>query len=651
LKPPSINPFGEFRKECQEALKRVMQTAFPSYAVNQIRLVHPPTSDFGDLASSLCFELAKKAKRSPKVLAEQIVENIGVPNGSLLGKVEAAGGYINFYAEYTVFSELTLESVRALGPAYGYVKTKAPEKIIVEHTSVNPAGPIHVGTARNSMLGDALYRLLRARGHEVNTDFYVDDVGRQIAVLVYGFQLVSHLQRNEKIDHWLGLVYSITSCIIEIEKLKRILHTSRDADASEEETMKIQMELDDWTSAAGQLSERDEGLFYELLEKIQQDENPELSIARIMRAYEGKEVATCRLVRQVVNLCLSGFKKTYDRMHIKWDSWDWESDLVWNGAVAEVVKQLKVTPYCHIIDGALTFNTERAAQDLHVKALLGIPPEHEVPSLVLNRSDGTTLYSTRDIAYSLWKLNRADLVINVIGKEQALAQTQISIALSVLTSPKTALKMMHYAYELVQLPGYRMSKRRGRYVTLDELLDEAEKRALSEVEKRSPHLSGSDKRDISKVVGGGAVKYALVSIVPTKQVIFSWDRILNFETNSAPFIQYAYARASNILKKTEATTQTIDYSQLQQPAEHELVRKIALFPEVFIDASEKITLNSLAEFANDLSASFNSFYASIPVLKAESPEQRDARLALVDAVKTTIQNAMSLLGIDVLERM
>jgi len=210
---------------------------------------------------------------------------------------------------------------------------------------------------------------------------------------------------------------------------------------------------------------------------------------------------------------------------------------------------------------------------------------------------------------------------------------------------------MHYAYELVQLPGYRMSKRRGRYVTLDELLDEAEKRALSEVEKRSPHLSGSDKRDISKAVGGGAVKYALVSIVPTKQVIFSWDRILNFETNSAPFIQYAYARASNILKKTEATTQTIDYSQLQQPAEHELVRKIALFPEVFIDASEKITLNSLAEFANDLSASFNSFYASIPVLKAESLEQREARLALVDAVKTTIQNAMNLLGIDVLERM
>jgi arginyl-tRNA synthetase len=188
-------------------------------------------------------------------------------------------------------------------------------------------------------------------------------------------------------------------------------------------------------------------------------------------------------------------------------------------------------------------------------------------------------------------------------------------------------------------------------VTLDELLDEAEKRAWNEVEKRSPHLSASDKDAISKAVGGGAVKYALVSIAPTKQVIFSWDRVLNFEMNSAPFIQYAYARASNILKKAGAIPQTIEYSQLQQPAEQELVRKIAFFPEVFIDASEKTTPNNLAEFANDLSASFNSFYASIPVLKADFPERRAARLVLVDAVKTTIRNTMNLLGIDVLERM
>jgi arginyl-tRNA synthetase len=651
VKPPSTNPFGAFRQECEAALTRAVQALVPSCHADQMRLVRPPTSAFGDLASSLCFEVAQHVKTRPAALAEQVVARIDLPRGALLRRVESAGGYINFYADDAAFAALTLSSVKALGPAYGYVTTATPATIIVEHTSVNPAGPIHVGTARNSILGDALYRLLRARGHAVRADFYVDDVGRQIAVLAYGFQLVSHLPRQEKIDHWLGLVYAATSCIIEITKLKRALQRLRDAEAPEGEARKIQAELDDWLAAAGALCEQDDGLFYGLLERIQRDEDPEQSIARIMQAYEAGEDAIRRVVREVVDLCLSGFKETYGRVHIDWDAWDWESDLVWDGAVAEVVRQLAATPYCQVVDGALTFDAERAAQAHDVKARLGIPRDHEIPALVLNRSDGTTLYSTRDIAYSLWKLRQADRVINVIGKEQALAQTQIRIALSVLTSPETALNMVHYAYELVQLPGYRMSKRRGRYVTLDELLDEAEKRAWDEVEKRSPHLAAREKAAIAQAVGGGAVKYALVSIAPTKQVLFSWDRVLNFEMNSAPFIQYAYARAANILNKAGALPQAVEYSQLHQPAEHELVRKIAVFPEVFIEAAETITPNSLAEFANDLAASFNSFYASVPVLQADSPEQRAARLALVDAVKTTIHNAMSLLGIEVLERM
>lgn len=649
---PAINPFGDFRTECEDLLQRSVKNVVPSYAANNFRLALPPTIEFGDLASSLCFELAKAVRTQPTALAQQIVEDLRVPTGSLIRTVESAGGgYINFYADYSRFSQLTLESARTLDLSYGYIKTASPLNVIVEHTSVNPAGPIHVGTARNSILGDALYRLNRARGHAVSANFYVDDVGRQIAVLVYGFQLVRHLPRKEKIDHWLGLVYAATSCIIEIEKLKRVLQRLRDAEASEGEVKRAQMELDDWVSAAGYLCERDEALFYMLLDKIKQDQDPEEAIATIMRSYERGDGPTKRLVRRVVDLCLAGFKETYGKVNIAWDSWDWESDFVWDGSVKAVVTQLKGTPYCTLVDDALEFNAERAAREVNIKALLGIPPDHETPSLVLNRSDGTTLYSTRDIAYSLWKLSRADRVINVIGREQALAQTQIRIALSVLTSPQRAMDMLHYAYELVKLPEYRMSKRRGRYVTFDEILDEAEKRARREVETRSPHLPTRDKDAIAKAVGGGAVKYALISIAPTKQVVFRWDTVLNFDTNSAPFIQYAYARASNILKKAGTTPNQVDYRPLQRRAEHELVRKIARFPEVFVDAAENLAPNSVAEFANDLSAAFNSFYASLPVLKAESPALRTARLALVDAVKITLRNAVTLLGIDVLDRM
>jgi arginyl-tRNA synthetase len=652
VKLPATNPFGDFRTECEDLLQRSVKKILPSYAANNLRLTLPPTLDFGDLASSLCFELAQAVRTQPTDLAQQIVEDLRVPRESLIRKVESAGGgYINFYADYSLFSQLTLASARTLGLHYGYVTTPLPLTVIVEHTSVNPAGPIHVGTARNSILGDALYRLNRARGHDVSANFYVDDVGRQIAVLVYGFQRVRTLPRKEKIDHWLGLVYAATSCIIEIEKLKQVLRRLRASAASEAEVKRAQTELDDWVSAAGYLCEQDASLFYTLLDKIKQDPDPEGAIATIMQSYERGDRPTKQLVRHVVDLCLAGFKETYDRVQIAWDSWDWESDLVWDGAVTAVITQLKDTPYCALVDDALEFNAERAARELNIKPLLGIPPDHEIPSLVLNRSDGTTLYSTRDIAYSLWKLNRAERVINVIGREQALAQTQIRIALSVLTSPQRAMDMLHYAYEFVTLPEYRMSKRRGRYVTFDEILDEAEKRARREVETRSPHLPDRDKDAIAKAVGGGAVKYALISIAPTKQVVFQWDTVLNFDTNSAPFIQYAYARAANILKKAGAIPNHVDYRPLQQRAEHELVRKIARFPEVFVDAAENLAPNSVAEFANDLSAAFNSFYASLPVLKAETPELRTARLALVDAVKLTLRNAVSLLGIDVLERM
>jgi arginyl-tRNA synthetase len=320
--------------------------------------------------------------------------------------------------------------------------------------------------------------------------------------------------------------------------------------------------------------------------------------------------------------------------------------------VTHVIHSLEQTPYCSEIDGALIFDGNHLAEDRNLKQLFNIPLEHEIPPLTITRSDGTSLYSTRDIAYSIWKINQVDRVINVIGKEQALAQTQIKIAISLILSLEKALNQEHYAYELVQILGYKMSKRRGRYITLDEILDEAEKRARNEVDSKSPNLTDELKTDISKVVGIGAVKFALVSIAPSKPVMFSWDRALNFDTNSAPFIQYAYARATNILKKaSETSISSIDYSLFTTKIEQNLIRKIARFPEVFLDATQGLTPHTITEYANDLAASFNSFYASTPVLQAETEELQHTRLELVKSVRITLKNALSLLGIDVLERM
>ena len=195
------------------------------------------------------------------------------------------------------------------------------------------------------------------------------------------------------------------------------------------------------------------------------------------------------MLREVCDLCLSGFETTLNDVEISIDSWDWESDLIWNGNVNAVLEQLKTTPYVFQENGVLEFDAEKVATDFNLKKKLGINKDHEIPPLTLVRNDGTSLYTTRDIAYHLWKISQANYLVNVIGMEQTLPQLQLKLALSALGHIEYVSKLTHFAYSLVRLPGYRMSSRRGRYITLDEVMDGAAKRAYAEVCKRSPFLS------------------------------------------------------------------------------------------------------------------------------------------------------------------
>jgi len=312
---------------------------------------------------------------------------------------------------------------------------------------------------------------------------------------------------------------------------------------------------------------------------------------------------------------------------------------------------LKKTPYVFRAGNVLEFDAEKVVQDFDLKETLGLREEYELPSLTLVRADGTTLYTTRDIPYSLWKLQKAEKVINVVGMEQKLSQLQLKLALYALGYRDEAKNLVHFAYNLVTLPGYTMSSRRGRYVTLDDVMDEAVKRAYEEVSKRSPHLPDEQKHQISDIVGIGAMKYALVEVDPMKPVAFTWDRVLDFEKNSAPYIQYSHARAGSILRKASRKPEKPDYSLLTNPVEHDITIMLARFPEVFVDAAENLRPNTIADFANVLADKFNTFYTALRVIGAEPPELSDARLALVDATRMVLRNALSLLGIEAPERM
>ena len=647
----SVNSFAEFRVGCETTLKDALNRLYPQFSVPLILLETPPSPKYGELASSVCFELAKQTEKKPRKIAEQIVQIIDVSGFPLIQSVKAAGeGYINFHVNFEEFSRLTIESVRTLDNKYGYVKTSKPKKIIVEHTSVNPIHPIHIGQARNPMLGDVIARILKAHGHTVYRHYYVDDVGRQSAVIAYGYEKLGKPKPEGKPDSFIGAIYAVTSCIMEIQRLKREVERAKEISLNEE-TSRLQRELDEWTSVAVDLEGRFPKLFARLLDEIGKDKDPENQVSDLIRRYEASEEEAKQLIREVCQLCLQGFRKTLGRVEIFLDSWDWESDFIWNGDVMRVLDKLKATPYVFKVAGVLEFDAEKVARDLDLKETLSLKEDYELSSLTLVRADGTTLYTTRDIPYHLWKFQKAEKVINVIGMEQTLPQLQLKLALSALGHVEYAKNLIHFAYNLVSLPGYRMSGRRGRYITLDEVMDGAIKRAYEEVSKRSPHLSDEEKRQISEFVGIGAMKYALVEVDPTKPVVFTWDRVLDFEKNSAPYIQYSHARARSIIRKAPREPENPDCSLLADPIERDIVLKLARFPEVFIDAAENLRPNAIADFANALADRFNRFYTKLPVIKAKPPELSDVRLALVDATRMVLRNALNLLGIDAPEKM
>jgi len=647
------NPFGEFRAECEAALRGAFDAVYPRVSPSAISLEVPPNPRFGQLTSLLCFDLAKLVGLKPQEMAVRLAGAIDVDRYKLIRMVEGVQGYVNFHVDIPALAELTVESAAALDREYGMVKVEKPLRVIVEHTSANPIHPLHVGQARNPVLGDALARMLTARGHRVKRHFYVNDAGRQTAVVAYGYSKLKKPRLEGKPDHFIGTVYAITSCILEIERLKREVKEAR-LRGDLEEAARLQRALDGWVSDAARMEERAPELFQELLEGIKEDERPESRVDELIKRYEDGEPDAVKLVRRVCELCLDGMRRTLESMGITFDSWDWESDLIWSGVVSETLNRLMRTPYVVRAGGVLEFDANRVADDLNLRDKLGVSDKYEIPPLTLTRADGTTLYTTRDIAYTLKKFGDADKVINVIGMEQSLAQLQLKLALYALGHEREADNLVHFAYNLVRLPGYRMSSRRGRYIALDKVLEEAVARAYEEVPKHSPGLSEEERRDVSVKVGVGAVKYAMVVVDPQKPVTFTWDRVLNFETNSAPYIQYTHARACSILRRASEMgrrAERPDYSLLKHELERDLVVLVSRFPEVFVEAADNLRPSLIATYANTLSEKFNSFYATLPVLNAEPAELGDARLRLVDATRITLRNALNLLGIDAPERM
>ncbi len=634
------------------SLKKTSGHSFPDLDIES-SLEDPPNPTFGHLASSLSFELAKIQRKKPIEVAKTLAEiTKKVAKLDLVESVEATEpGYVNFRANLARLTELTLKSVRRDGPEYGLLKTHAPERTVVEHTSANPARPIHIGTAKGAIFGDALARLLAARGHSVRTHFYIDDTGRQVAIMAYGYKLLGEPTPTEKPDHFIGKIYSVTATLVEIEELKKRLAPLKKTKASDGDVVEATKSLDEWVGVAADLQSKYAAEFDLLSKLISRDPDPEKSISELIRKYENKDPDTAALMRRVTRIVLSGFEETLRRARIRFDQWDWESDLLWTGRVAKLLGQLKESGFTFIEGGALELDVAKAVEKFQLRKQLGVTPTFEFPPLTLLRSDGTSLYPTRDIAYTLYKFESAERVINVIGTEQLLAQFQVKVAFWITGHRKEAEKFLYFPIGHLLLEGQKMSARRGRYVTLDQVLDETVLRAKEEVDRRSPSIPEEIRQRIADRIAISAVRYAILSVDAIKSTNFVWDKVLNFEANSAAFINYAHTRSSGILRKLGKLAEPKKLDLLKDPVEQALVLELSKFPETFAKAADDLNPTMLCLYANLLSQRFHEFYEKSDISHVSNEELKWQRGALVLAVRTVLKTVAGLLGLELAERM
>jgi len=518
------------------------------------------------------FAYAKELRRAPAEIASEAART---PVEAPFVGLTASGGYVNFAVEPAAFAALVLASVLEMGDGYGRAPAKAP-RILLEHTSANPTGPLHVGRARNPILGDSLGRLLAMAGYPVTREYLVNDVGKQMVVQYWA---KAHLT---------------------------------EAEVGAPERPKDDFRFVKYYQAAAALMERDPSLNDDVMALIQRHENGDANLTREIRAV-GERV-------------LHGVLESLTRIGVAFDRFFWESDLILDGSVQRVIERLK--PLAHVEDGAYYL-------DLSPLGLEGDAAKYFFVTRL-----GTSLYTTRDIAYHLRKMERCDVAINVLGEDQKLTFQRLKAVFKLLGIP-WAPETIFYAF--VGLPEGRMSTRKGRVVNLDDLLDEAVERAFIEVSKRREDLPEARKREIAEFVGVGAVRYNIVRVQAEKRIEFRWEEALNFEGSSGPFLQYAHARACGILDKA-GPFQAGDARLLVHPSEQRLLRWIAKFPSTVEAAAETRRVHAVAAFAADFASVFNEFYRDCPVLSAD-PGLRPARLVLVDSARTVMRNGLECIGL------
>jgi arginyl-tRNA synthetase len=580
--------FREFRDEVEDALEDAL--ASMDLPTDDLGVEEPPEDVPAALASSVAFRLAGELGAPPPQVAAQVAEAVDAEDREYVAEVSTQGPYVNFGVNDAYYAD-TLDV--ASDESWGRLPDRG-ESVVVEHTSANPTGPIHVGRARNPIIGDAIANALDFAGYDVTREYYVNDAGRQMALFTWAYDRFDEGELPEP-----------------------------ERDRDDYDLVRYYRKGNAWLESADEA----------------ETEAAEAEIEAIMRGLESGDEETYERVSEVVDSVLGGMRESLARLPAEFDEFVKETRFLRDGSAEELVEELRESQYAERDEGAWTLDLKE----------WGI----EKPFVFL-RSDGTTLYTTRDLAHHEWKFDNYDRAVTVLGEDQKLHADQLEAALEILGNDTDQLTSTFYSW--VNLPEGGMSTREGTGVDLDDLLDEAVSRAREEVEKRlddrirDDELDEDDVERIAHQVGIGAVRYDIVSKQPTKGITFEWERALDFEAQSAPYVQYVHARACGILEEAESEGLTVDPTAadpavLDHPAERELLSTIARLPATVEAAAEGLEPHTVATYVREFAEAFNAFYRECQVLGAEDDELRRARLGLVVAARNTVANALAVLGV------
>jgi arginyl-tRNA synthetase len=546
-------------------------------------------SFFRTAASIKSYETNISVADRAQAMAAKIAEGIILPSG--FDRIEAVRGYLNIYFSTTEFAVRVLDRILNENESYGR-SPRRKEQIMVEFSQPNTHKAFHVGHLRSAILGDVISRMMDAAGYEVIRANYPGDIGLHVMKWLWNYINFHRGEKpTEEITRWMGDLYK------------------------------------------------------EAVDRLEKEPDLEVEVRELYTRWDRRDDDVVALWKETREWSLEGFRQIYGMLDIPFDIYYFPSDVEKAGQA--VVEDL--------ISKGIAADERAQGEAVVVKLddLLGNSQE-KYRVLVILRSDGTALYATEDLALAIRKfsdypeLKRSLYVVDV---RQSLHFTQLFKTLELAGYP-WAKQCEHIPYELVSLPGnVVMASREGTVVLLEDLIKEATNRAMVVVEEKNPELPVDQKKEISRAVAIGAVKYTMLSRENTKVVTFDWEAALDFNGQAAPYIQNAYVRACSILRNSNGEipqTGLIEFELTKQ--EVELINLLSRFPDVVIAAAQQYKPLDLTNYAYDLAKSFHDFYTHCRVIQAQEPV-RSMRLRMVAAAKQTLANSLGLMGITAPEAM